>query len=67
MKAFSDLFFHEDVGGEEGTDAFLVRSLVLYYCCGGRALLYMGKSFYFCQAKLIFFLEAVFIPQPTSL
>jgi len=54
VKAFSELVVHEEVGRKEGTDAFLARSQeVLSYHCGGRALLYQGKSFHFCQAKLI--------------
>lgn len=66
MKAFSELVVHEDVGGEEGTDAFLARSQeVLSYCWGGRALLYMGKSFHFCQAKPIFSRRSVHTTIPT--
>lgn len=66
MKAFSELVVHEDVGGEEGTDAFLARSRqVLSHYCGGRALLYMGKSFHFCQAKLIFSKSSVYSAIPT--
>ena len=65
MKAFSELAVHEDVGGEEGTDAFLARSQVLSRYCGGRALLYIGKSFHFCQAKLIFSKSSVRTTIPT--